>query len=190
MLESLPKNSVIAELGVFKGEFSKIIYDICQPSKLYLVDLFSGNCGSGDKDGQNFQFAQLEDEMINIQDYFKDKNVDVIKSTTIDFFLSIKDESLDMVYIDADHSYQAVMIDLLFSYKKVKTNGLICGHDYIHQTNIAADDFSEVGLEGLISGYHYIHQAKIAVDDFCRSLGLEIEILTQDGCPSFCIIKK
>jgi hypothetical protein len=169
MIESFPKNSVIAELGVFKGEFSKVIYDICKPSKLYLVDMFSGTVGSGDKDGENFQHAQLEDELVKIQDYFQDKNVDVLKSTTTDFLLSIEDESLDIVYIDADHSYRGVMTDLLLSWRKVKRNGLICGHDYVRD--------------------QYNHDAKIAIDDFCKTLGLEIQMLTQDGCPSFCIIK-
>jgi len=165
MLESLPKNLVIAELGVFEGEFSKIIYDICQPSKLNLVDMFTGYFGSGDKDGKNYHHVQLEDEMIKIQDYFKDKNIDVIKSMTTDFLKSLDDETLDMVYIDADHSYYSVLSDLRLSYVKVKKDGFICGHDYISE-------------------------AKIAVDDFCKEKNLEIRKLTLDGCPSFCIIKK
>ena len=31
MITIVPKNGVIAELGVFKGEFSKKIDEICQP---------------------------------------------------------------------------------------------------------------------------------------------------------------
>ena len=38
LLEMLPKNGVVAELGVNKGEFSKQILDITQPKKLHLVD--------------------------------------------------------------------------------------------------------------------------------------------------------
>jgi predicted O-methyltransferase YrrM len=104
--------------------------------------------------------------MVKIMDYFSnDPSVKVIKDSTISFLNSLPDECLDMVYIDADHSYNSVLEDLRLSYHKIKTGGFICGHDYIHD-------------------------AKNAVDDFCREKNLEIEYLTKDGCPSFCIVKK
>jgi len=166
LIESLPKNLIIAELGVFEGEFSKDIFKICEPKLLYLVDLFSGYFGSGDKDGKNYHYVQLENEMIKIQEYFKEKKeVNVIKSSITDFLESLDDDSIDMVYIDADHSYESVLNDLNLSYKKVKTNGFICGHDYISD-------------------------AKIAIDNFCIEKKLMIEKVSKDKCPSFCIIKK
>ena len=68
LLNYLNKNLTIAELGVFEGEFSKEIHNICLPNKLYLVDLFDGYFGSGDKDGNNhhyyyYYYVQLEDKM-------------------------------------------------------------------------------------------------------------------------------
>lgn len=165
MLTVLPKNLIIAELGVFEGEFSKIIYDICKPKELLLVDLFEGYFGSGDKDGKNYHYVQLEEEMNKIVNYFNnDPSVKIIKNYTTNFLNSLPNEYLDMVYIDADHSYNSVLTDLRLSYNKVKNGGLICGHDYISE-------------------------AKRAIDDFCREMNLEIEYLTKDGCPSFCIIK-
>jgi hypothetical protein len=165
MLKSFPKNQIIAELGVFKGEFSKIIYEVCEPKELLLVDLFEGWFGSGDKDGNNYHHVQLEDEMNNIINHFQnDPSVKVIKDSTISFINSLPDNYLDIVYIDADHSYHSVLNDLNFSFNKIKVGGLICGHDYIYD-------------------------AKVAVDDFCKSKNLQIEYLTQDGCPSFCIKK-
>lgn len=168
LLNELPKNMVIAELGVFEGEFSKHIFNICSPSRLYLIDLFSGIFGSGDKDGKNYHHVNLDEEMIKISDYFKNNpEVEVMKLSTVDFLNSIQDESLDMVYIDADHSYQSVLTDLNLSYNKVKLGGFICGHDYVNGT-----------------------EAKFAVDKFCSEKNLFIEYITTDGCPSFCIIKK
>lgn len=168
LLKLLEKDLIIAELGVFEGDFSKIINDICSPKKLYLVDLFKGYFGSGDKDGRNYHYVQLEDEMNKLKEYFKnDENIEIIQNSTIEFLNTLEDNSLDMVYIDADHSYNSVLNDLKLSYKKVKTNGYICGHDYVPNTD-----------------------AEKAVNKFCEEYNLTIKYLTKDGCPSFLIIKQ
>jgi len=40
------------------------------------------------------------------------------------------DDSLDFVYIDADHSYEGCMRDLKWWAPKVRQGGIIAGHDY------------------------------------------------------------
>jgi hypothetical protein len=168
LIKSLPKGLKIAELGVFKGEFSKELYEICQPSELHLVDLFGGVFGSGDKDGNNYHFADLTLEMQKIQEhFFGHENVKVIKASTIDYLNSLEDDHLDMVYVDADHSYNSVKTDLNLSRRKVKKDGFICGHDYVENT-----------------------EAYYAIKEFCTFYKLEIQYLSKDGCPSFCIINK
>lgn len=42
----------------------------------------------------------------------------------------IKDFSIDMVFIDADHKYDSVRRDLGCWMNKVKHGGVICGHDF------------------------------------------------------------
>jgi hypothetical protein len=41
-----------------------------------------------------------------------------------------KDNSLDFVFIDASHEYQAVKNDIEAWYPKVKDGGVLAGHDY------------------------------------------------------------
>lgn len=165
LLNILPKKQIIAELGVFEGNFSKEIYSICEPVKLFLVDLFEGIHRSGDKDGINFKTIDLSQSYNHLRTFFNTKNVEIIKSNTETFLKNLDDNCLDVVYIDADHSYNAVLTDLNMSIKKVKQNGLICGHDYVKNT-----------------------EAEQAVNDFCSINNLKIDIVTEDGCPSFCII--
>jgi hypothetical protein len=165
----LKKDSIFAEIGVFKGDFSKIIFDIVNPNKLYLVDIFKGNMGSGDKDGKNMEFVILDDEYNKLVDYFKDnENVFVIKNDSETFINSLPNDYLDVIYIDADHSYQSVKSDLKSSFDKVKNNGFICGHDY---------NFEQ--FPGVCK----------AVDEFCDEQNLKITYITKDGCPSYCIKK-
>lgn len=40
------------------------------------------------------------------------------------------DESLDFVFIDADHSYEEVKRDIISWFPKIKPNGFLAGHDY------------------------------------------------------------
>lgn len=42
----------------------------------------------------------------------------------------VKDETLDFVFIDADHSYKECLWDIRKWSLKVKPGGLICGHDF------------------------------------------------------------
>lgn len=41
-----------------------------------------------------------------------------------------KDESLDFVFIDANHEYEEVKKDIIAWYPKVKKGGIFAGHDY------------------------------------------------------------
>lgn len=49
----------------------------------------------------------------------------------MDVVKQFKDESLDFVYIDGNHSFQHVVNDLCEWEKKVKVGGIVAGHDYI-----------------------------------------------------------
>ena len=41
-----------------------------------------------------------------------------------------KDSSIDFIYIDGCHTYDAVLQDLKNYYSKIKYGGLVCGHDF------------------------------------------------------------
>lgn len=53
-----------------------------------------------------------------------------IKSDSTEAAALFDDRSLDFVFIDADHSYEAVKRDLLAWLPKVRPGGIIGGHDY------------------------------------------------------------
>lgn len=57
----------------------------------------------------------------------------------------IPEESLDLVFVDADHSYEAVSVDLPFWYNKVRKGGWLLGDDYASchpGTKKAVDEFA------------------------------------------------
>lgn len=165
----LQPGMVGAELGIFAGQFSEILLRT-NPACLYLVDIFIGKIGAGDRNGYNKTYRNMEIVYdILCEQYKHDKRVKLIKSTTAEFLTQLATNSLDFVYIDADHTYPAVMSDLHHSLRVVKSNGFIMGHDYV-------------------SGPGYEQYGVIqAVDEFCAKHGFQIDGLSLCGCPSFCI---
>lgn len=167
LLTLIPKNTIGAEIGVFEGEFSKLIIDTVQPKKFYMVDLFTGSMVSGDKNGNNMKTISL-DESYNrlIEQYKSNDKVDVFKGKSQDFFKEIEDNSLDFIYIDGDHSYEGAKVDLQNAFHKVKKGGLICGHDYTSR------------FQGVVD----------AVNQFVSEHNFELKITSEDVCASFYIV--
>jgi hypothetical protein len=59
-------------------------------------------------------------------------------------------DTLDFVFIDARHTYESVMSDILDWVPHVRVGGLICGHDYLHPhfpgvSKAVHDVFDEIG---------------------------------------------
>ena len=54
----------------------------------------------------------------------------VHQCTTVEAAERIPDDSLDFVFIDAGHSYEAVTADIRAWWPKVKVGGWFGGHDY------------------------------------------------------------
>lgn len=166
LLQILPKNCIIAEIGVFKGEFSKKIYDIITPKELHLIDIFEGQMCSGDKDGNNIIWINLDIEYEKLKNDLQNfSNIFLHKGYSYNILNNFVNEYFDVIYIDADHNYESVKKDLELSYLKIKNNGYICGHDYGHM------------FPGVIQ----------AVNEFCNGKKIFISYLTEDGCPSYCI---
>lgn len=169
LLDILPKHMIVAEIGVFKGDFSQIIYDKLNPIQLHLIDVFEGEMCSGDKDGNDVVWTNLsEDYEILKNKYEKNHKVRVHKGYSCNVLNTFPDEYFDLIYVDGDHSYEGVKKDLELSLLKVKKGGYICGHDYTNNM------FPPVVR---------------AVNEFIERTNLSISYITEDGCPSYCIIK-
>jgi len=174
--DMIPIGASVCELGVFKGDMAKKIESLISPSMYVMIDFFQGRMGSGDQDGNNFEYVDLNECYMNLREHFKSKStVQVIKGDGIASLNSFPDETFDMVYLDADHSYEACKRDLQTSFNKVKKGGFIMGHDYEMNMNKART--------------RWAFGVKQAVDEFCAQRGLYICAKGLDGCVSYAIRK-
>ena len=124
-------HSIGCELGVFKGDFSKVLLDSGKFDQLYLVDPFSGQIQSGDKNGNNVESLDGEGLFSSVSKRFEyRKNVFIARQRSHEFLSVFKDDFFDFIYIDTTHQYDQTVLELELAYKKIKNNGIVAGHDY------------------------------------------------------------
>lgn len=139
LLETLPENSVGAEIGVHLGDFSERILTIAKPKRLHLIDPWEHQESEAYKDawyGGQVPDGQLEMDRRHqsVRERFADEiakgAVVVHRGYSTEVLESFADNELDWVYIDGNHLYDFVMQDLEVSFRKVKRGGLVTGDDY------------------------------------------------------------
>lgn len=115
-----------AEIGVEQGLYSEVLLTANPDLKLYCVDMWTTYPGYRDHVDQN----RLDEFLNNTKKRLDGYNVEYMKMMSMDAVKLIPDESLDFVYIDANHELPWVMDDIYWWGKKVRPGGIISGHDY------------------------------------------------------------
>ena len=118
----------IAEIGIWKAKMSHFVLTECSTFvKEYIgVDPYRVFDGSDvqSKERADRLFLSVIRKMREFPQFF------LIKEKSIFTAEMFPDKYFDLVYIDADHRYEAVSQDIKVWMPKVKDNGILCGHDY------------------------------------------------------------
>jgi methyltransferase family protein len=150
ILEYMPKNGVCAELGILRGDFSETILAKTEPARLHLVDLDD----SAVKIAETRFRREIENGTVRLH-----------RGDSAETVMSMPDEYFDWVYIDADHSYNAVQRDLAAVRLKLKAKGIIALNDYVY---FAPSDFVKYGVIE-------------AVNEFCLRYDFELLFFALQG---------
>jgi len=166
LLQSLPKNAIVAELGVDQGDFSAEILKFCEPKKLHLIDFWGSK-----------RYNQIKQKSVEkrFEDELKRGQLEINLGFSIEVVKQFPDNYFDWIYIDTDHSYKTTKAELDLYAPKMKSGGVIAGHDFI-----------VANWYGLVK-YGVIE----AVYEFCLQNNWEIIYITAEnkGFPSFAIRK-
>jgi len=129
------RHLVGAEIGVFKGENAESILNLLNIKELVLVDPWAEY---EDKvSGQSVKSSEQEKRFGFVTNKFKNnQKVRIIREYSINVAKMFEDNYFDFVYLDGDHSYEAVMVDLEAWYPKLKQFGVMCGDDYGHPSGV------------------------------------------------------
>ena len=119
----------MAEVGVCHGTTSGDLLRECPTLRMYLVDNYQPYMRfSFDR-----QLGHLKRAMTNTQPYCDRRSFLIMDSMQAADLLP--DGSLDLVFIDGDHTYEPVQRDLAAWWPKLKADqqSIFCGHDYSKQ---------------------------------------------------------
>ncbi len=169
--------AVLAEIGVFAGDFADWMLKTLKPKTLYGIDPYTstiGVMGSGNEHGFGMEYFELD----LLHGFVKNRfaaHPEFVQRREFsgDFFKWVDDGSLDAVYIDGDHSLEAVKADLNAARFAVKEGGWLFGHDYSLHPERGNPEIK--------------HVTKEAVDAFCQEHGLTLYAVSNDGIRSFAI---
>jgi hypothetical protein len=131
LVRVLPEKGTFVEVGVWKGRsLAYFIVEAINANKnfnIYAVDTWEGSPEHKSDNAiiNNTLFEEFTDNLTSVKDKFK-----ALQMTSKQASELFKNESIDGIFIDAAHEYEAVKEDLELWYPKVKSGGYFCGHDY------------------------------------------------------------
>lgn len=154
-VEQAQDGDLLVEIGSFLGR--SIAYlgveaeNAGKRLQIHCIDSWDpGNCNVWytDADGSNYrEYAGEGVYKLFLQNTKPlSKRIQSIRMTSVAASELYEDESIAFLFIDGDHSYEAVQQDLNFWYKKVKPGGIISGHDWESFDGVkrAVEEFPEI----------------------------------------------
>ncbi|WP_296639615.1 class I SAM-dependent methyltransferase [Roseinatronobacter sp.] len=121
----------MAEIGVWKGDLAQAVLNYVPNVERYiLVDPWR-NLPDWNKplNKSDIEFDAVRAEALSKVAPFQQKVVE-LRASTKEARAQIADGSLDLVYIDGDHTLRGITIDLISLLPKVRPGGFIVGDDF------------------------------------------------------------
>ena len=140
-----------AEIGVADGRYSQTLCENIPGLQLFCVDPYI-DYAENSQDGNQSQM----DKCFQIaKNRLKIYNVAFITEMSLEAARKIPDESLDFVYIDANHKFDYAIQDIIQWSRKVREGGIVSGHDYWN--------IRDFGVKDAIDAYTKHHNIKLNI---------------------------
>jgi predicted O-methyltransferase YrrM len=154
------QSDVVVEVGSYMGD-STLVF-AARVSKVYAVDPWIDDYDKEDPPATRYRMCDVEREFDRRAAACR--NVAKIKTASAEAAEQFGKDTIDVVYIDGCHTYEAVKTDITAWYDKVKPGGIISGHDFY-----VLDDAGRGELNP-VSGLNEVGQAVV------DTLGYPIEV--------------
>lgn len=122
----------IAEVGSWKGRSTNAFATGNKDGKVFCIDTWAGS--EDLRDDTNWMAKREDVYAVFCENTKQFTNITPIRKTSVEAAVDFEDNSLDLVFIDAGHTYKDVVSDIDAWLPKVKKGGIISGHDYMPNT--------------------------------------------------------
>jgi predicted O-methyltransferase YrrM len=116
------------ELGTYQGGTTFFLLDNVPNLTLHTVDIFEQQPEHGSYNHSKYDFEDRYPAFLKRAKKYGDRLI-IHKGWTHEVAKDITDGSLDFVFVDADHDYEAVKRDILTWRPKIRPGGYLMGHD-------------------------------------------------------------
>lgn len=140
-----------AEIGVDQGLYSEVLCKANPRLTLHCIDSWKAYKGYSDYTSQTHINANREDALKRLAPY----NCVIVEKFSMDAVKDYPDGFFDFVYIDGNHEYLHVTEDIYHWSRKVRTGGILAGHDYRRTSNAWICHVVDV-----VNGWTYAHKIK------------------------------
>lgn len=137
-LRRLPRHSVGAEIGVFRGHFTRHLLTIVEPSQLHLIDgwwLLYGerypDWGAYTEHGRLGTREAYEEVEAIVARHDVRGAVTIHVENDLSCLERFAPGTFDWVYLDSSHEYEHTRAELRLLSPRMKTGGVICGDDWV-----------------------------------------------------------
>ena len=132
--EHIPQGRVITEIGVAVGGFSQFLIDCCKPTRFIAIDRFNLHelehfWGKRPREWFGTK-THLEFYTDKFEQIIKAGGMSVLAGDSPAQIARLDDGSVDVFYVDGDHTYDGVWRDLDALRPKIKPSGMIIMNDY------------------------------------------------------------
>lgn len=138
---STKKFKTLVEVGVWKGHsisfLARKIKELNYDVKIYAVDLFEDAIEEDWNKNLKNEISIISDiynrvlENNEVRDMITD-----LKGLSWEMADHFEDNSVDFVFIDAGHEYESVVKDIKAWLPKIKSGGIISGHDFYNAPGV------------------------------------------------------
>ena len=148
------------EIGVKKGDFSKHLLQYWNCSKLFMVDPWCSQPMSVYDEMHDYN-ADYEDCLKNVSPF--PGKYEIVREFSHNAYQRFADDYFDFVYLDGNHSYEAVKTDLEQWYPKLKRHGLMAGDDYTINPVETVFGYT-FGVKQAVDEFAVEHKKNVSID--------------------------
>jgi len=160
----------VVEIGARYGDSTERILAELNVEKYIIIDPYETYDGYG-SDGFNQVLSASSDagDLIyqRTVDRFSARPVEFIRMYSSEAASMIKDESIDLVFIDGNHRYDYVREDVISYMPKLVSGGIACGDDYFMRHD-------DVDFLGTLDGDYREKMVWEAVNECCSEMKLDV----------------